>query len=256
MNGANTGALISAQGLAVGYDGRPVLTGVEFDLDPGATVGVLGPNGGGKTTLFRALLRKLPPVEGALRVETTCSTVPQTDRSRLDYPVTCIDVARMGALARLPWWRRPGRREKRVALEALEAVGLADLAGESYGELSGGQRQRVLIARALAAEAEVLLLDEPYSGLDSPSTDRLDRLILDLAAEGRSVMIATHDVEQAMGWDRVLCLNHEQIAWGPPAEVLDREVLERTYGGQIVEIPGHPREGVLPPHHHHQDHAG
>ena len=139
-------------------------------------------------------------------------------------------------------------------MKALETVGMEDRARTPFGELSGGQRQRVLIARALAADADLLLLDEPYSGLDSPSAERLDRLILDLAAGGRSVMIATHDVDQTMGWDRVLCLNREQIAWGAPADVLDRDVLERTYGGQIVEIPGHPGEGVLPPHHHDHDH--
>jgi ABC-type Mn2+/Zn2+ transport system ATPase subunit len=198
----------------------------------------------------------LEPAAGALVIGVSCSTVPQSDRSRLDYPVTCLDVARMGTLAGLPWWRRPGRREREISLEALGMVGMRELADSSFGELSGGQRQRVLIARALSAEADLLLLDEPYSGLDSPSAERLDRLILDLAAEGKSVMIATHDVDQTMDWDRVLCLNREQIAWGPPAEVLDREVLERTYGGQIVEIPGHPGEGVLPPHHHHDHDNG
>lgn len=248
------GPVAMARDLAIGYDGAPVLTGVEFELEAGMTVGVLGPNGGGKTTLFRALLGTLEPAAGALVIGVSCSTVPQSDRSRLDYPVTCLDVARMGTLAGLPWWRRPGRREREISLEALGMVGMRELADSSFGELSGGQRQRVLIARALSAEADLLLLDEPYSGLDSPSAERLDRLILDLAAEGKSVMIATHDVDQTMDWDRVLCLNREQIAWGPPAEVLDRKVLERTYGGQIVEIPGHPGEGVLPPHHHH-DHG-
>jgi len=246
--------MVSVSGLAVGYGGPPVLTGVEFEIGPGTTIGVLGPNGGGKTTLFKALLGRLAPLAGSLEVAVSCSTVPQTDRSRLDFPVTCLDVARMGSLADLPWWKRPGRREREASLEALEMVGMRDLERAPFGELSGGQRQRVLIARALAADADLLLLDEPYSGLDSPSAERLDRLILELAARGRSVMIATHDVDQTMGWDRVLCLNGEQVAWGAPTEVLDREVLERTYGGQIVEIPGHPGEGVLPPHHHDHQH--
>ena len=254
LNETSGVTMVSAQDLAVGYGGSPVLADVEFEIRPGMTVGVLGPNGGGKTTLFRALLGRLEPVEGSLEVGASCSTVPQTDRSRLDYPVTCLDVARMGSLAGLPWWKRPGRRERETSLEALDLVGMRDLANATFGDLSGGQRQRVLIARALAAEADLLLLDEPYSGLDSPSAERLDRLILDLAAGGKSVMIATHDVDQTMEWDRVLCLNREQIAWGRPSEVLDREVLERTYGGQIVEIPGHPGEGVLPPHHHDHGH--
>ncbi len=247
--------LVAAQGLSVGYAGSPALSGVSFELGTGTRVGLLGPNGGGKTTLFRALLGQLSPLDGILEVSGSCATVPQSDRSRLDYPVTCLDVATMGALARIPWWRRPGRKDREMARESLAMVGMDDLMRESFGELSGGQRQRVLIARALTADADVLLLDEPYTGLDSSSAELLDGLITDLAAQGRSVMIATHDVEQAREWDLVLCLNRRQIAFGAPQATLDREVLEATYGGSIVEIPGQPGQGVLPPHHHgHGDH--
>jgi manganese/iron transport system ATP-binding protein/manganese/zinc/iron transport system ATP- binding protein len=137
-----------------------------------------------------------------------------------------------------------------MAREQLEIVGLSEYASASFGELSGGQRQRVLIARALTADADLLLLDEPYTGLDSSSATLLDRLIEDLAGQGRAVMIATHDVEQARAWDLVLCLNRSQIAFGSPGATLDRQVLEATYGGSIVEIPGEPGQGVLPPHHH------
>jgi ABC-type Mn2+/Zn2+ transport system ATPase subunit len=177
--------------------------------------------------------------------------VPQTERTRLDYPVSALDVATMGALSRLPWWRRPGRRERDAALAALERVGLGSLAGETFGELSGGQRQRTLIARALVQDAAVLLLDEPFTGLDRPAAELLDSLIADLAGEGRAVVVATHDLEQARRWDSVLCLNRRQIAAGAPAETLDRAVLEATYGGAIVELPGGAGRGILPPHHHH-----
>jgi ABC-type Mn2+/Zn2+ transport system ATPase subunit len=248
--------LVEARGLAVGYDGRPVLAGVNFEASSGTRIGLLGPNGGGKTTLFRALLGELKPLSGTLTVGAACATVPQSDRSRLDYPVTCLDVATMGALARLRWWQRPGRADRARAGEALEKVGLGDRSGDGFGELSGGQRQRVLIARALTAEADLLLLDEPHTGLDSRSAAGLDRLIAYLAGEGRTVMVATHDVEQARDWDRVLCLNRTQIAFGPPDEVLDRDVLEATYGGHIVEIPGEPGHGVLPPHHHDHGDTG
>ncbi|MBK5110927.1 MAG: metal ABC transporter ATP-binding protein [Thermoleophilia bacterium] len=246
--------MIEALDLAIGYDGRPVLSEVRFEAWYGSRIGLLGPNGGGKTTLFRALLGELKPLSGSLTVEGASATVPQSDRSRLDYPVTCLDVATMGALARLRWWQRPTRGDRAKAAEALGTVGMGDRADDSFGDLSGGQRQRVLIARALTAEADLLLLDEPYTGLDSKSAKRLDRLIEELAGDGRTVMIATHDVEQAQGWDRVLCLNRTQIAFGPPDDVLDRKVLEATYGGHIVEIPGEPGHGVLPPHHHdHED---
>jgi ABC-type Mn2+/Zn2+ transport system ATPase subunit len=228
------------------------IEGVGFALRPGARIGVLGPNGGGKSTLFRVLLGELQPARGRFAVRERCGSVPQTERSRLDYPVSALDVALMGTIGRLPWWRRPGSSERRVALAALGRVGLAELADETFGELSGGQRQRVLVARGLVQDARVLLLDEPFAGLDSPSAERLTDLIDELAGEGRALMIATHDVEQARRWDLVLCLNRRMVAFGAPHEVLTREVLEATYGGQIVEIPGPEGDtrGVLPPHHH------
>jgi ABC-type Mn2+/Zn2+ transport system ATPase subunit len=242
--------LIEAEGLAVGYNGEAAISGVAFSLASGERMALLGPNGGGKTTLLRALLGELRPMAGELRVGGRCATVPQTERSRLDYPVSALDVAAMGALSRLPWWRRPGRREREVAMEALQKVGLGDLAGETFGKLSGGQRQRVLIARSLVQDAQILLLDEPFSGLDRPSSEGLEALVEALASEGRGVMIATHDLEQARRWDSVLCLNRGQVAVGPPEEVLDLAVLEETYGGAIVELPGSDARAILPPHHH------
>ena len=245
-------ALVRAQGLAAAYDGRLALDGVSFAARAGQRIGVLGPNGGGKTTLFRVLLGELAPAAGELRLGARTSTVPQTERSRLDYPVSALDVALMGMLARLAWWRRPGRAERREALDALTAVGLGDRADSSFGELSGGQRQRVLVARALVQRAELLLLDEPFSGVDRPSAALLSDLIDRLAAEGRGVIVATHDVEQARRWDLVLCLNRRQVAFGPPEPTLTRPVLEATYGGAIVELPARAGAGraVLPAHHH------
>jgi ABC-type Mn2+/Zn2+ transport system ATPase subunit len=250
--------LVEAAGLVAGYGGPPALREVTFQVAPGQRVGVLGPNGGGKSTLFRVLLGDLRASAGIARVAVRCATVPQTERSRLDYPVSARDVALMGALPRLPWWRRPGRAERRDAVAALEAVGLAEAAGASFGELSGGQRQRVLVARALVQDARLLLLDEPFSGLDAPSAEALMRLLDRMAGEGRGLMVATHDVEQARRWDRVLCLNGRQVAFGPPQETLTRPVLEATYGAAIVPLPGagSAAVGVLPAHHHHHDHEG
>jgi ABC-type Mn2+/Zn2+ transport system ATPase subunit len=253
----NDVALASARDLAVGYDGSPAIQAVSFAVGPGERVGLLGPNGGGKTTLFRALLGQLAPLAGALSLQASCATVPQTERSRLDFPVTALDVALMGALPRLGWWAWTGHSERARALAALDAVALADRADASFGELSAGQRQRVLIARALVQDARLLLLDEPFTGLDSAAARRLEKLIDELAAEGRGVIVATHDVEQARGWDLVLCLNRRQVGFGEPQTVLNREVLEATYAGHIVDIPvngGGEARGILPPHHH--DHAG
>jgi len=246
--------LVRAHELSGGYGGAPAIEHLDFALHAGQRVGLLGPNGGGKTTLFRALLGELPVVRGELEVATRCAVVPQTERSRLDFPVSALDVALMGTLARLPWWRRPGRADRRAACEALERVGLGTEARRTFGELSGGQRQRVLIARALVQDAGLLLLDEPFTGLDEPSARRLEALLADLAAGGRGLLISTHEVEQARAWDVVLCLNRGQVAFGPPGEVLTRPVLERTYGAHVVELPGGGR-GVMPAHHHEHDHA-
>jgi ABC-type Mn2+/Zn2+ transport system ATPase subunit len=240
---------LSAHGLAASYGGPPVVDDVSFDVAGGERVGVLGPNGGGKSTLFRVLLGELRPLRGSLRLPPRLGFVPQTERSRLDYPVSALDVALMGTLSRLPWWRPVTRAERRAALAALGRVGLGDLAEAQFGELSGGQRQRVLVARALVQDAPMLLLDEPFSGVDQRSAEILERLLDDLAREGRGVLVATHDLEQARRWDLVLCLNRRQIAFGSPAEVLTPDVLEATYGGEIVRLPGEAA-AILPPHHH------
>jgi manganese/iron transport system ATP-binding protein/manganese/zinc/iron transport system ATP- binding protein len=135
-----------------------------------------------------------------------------------------------------------------VCRAALERVGLAGLGDAQYGDLSGGQRQRVLVARALVQDAPILLLDEPFMGVDRPSEQLLETLLRDLVAEGRGLVAATHDLEQARSWDRVLCLNRRMVAFGRPSEVLTPEVLADTYGGELVLVG----EGtaVLPPHHH------
>jgi ABC-type Mn2+/Zn2+ transport system ATPase subunit len=245
-------ALVETRDLATGYGGPPALEDVTFELQRGERIGVLGPNGGGKSTLFRALLGELRAIRGSVRVPPRLGFVPQTERSRLDYPVTALDVALMGTLSRVPWWRPLGLGERSFGLAALERVGLRELAREQFGELSGGQRQRVLVARALVQDAPVLLLDEPFSAVDQRSADLLERLLDELGREDRGVLIATHDLEQARRSDRVLCLNRRQIAFGPPAETLSRPVLEQTYGAEIVPLPpGEGRaEAVMPPHHH------
>ena len=250
------GALASVRGLAVGYGGPAVLEDVTFSVQPGERIAVLGPNGGGKTTLFRALLGELPPLRGTVVLDTRIALVAQTERSRLDFPVTALDVATMGTVARLAWYRRPGRAEREQARAALAAVGMDALAGRAFGDLSGGQRQRVLIARALVQDAKLLLLDEPFTGLDAVSAEQLEQLLIDLARQGNGLLIATHDVEQARRWDRVLCLHGRQVAFGAPEQALTRETLAATYGGAVVTIPGTGERVLLPAdHHHHHDHG-
>jgi ABC-type Mn2+/Zn2+ transport system ATPase subunit len=236
-------------GLAGGYEAE-VLSGVEFALDPGTIAAVLGPNGGGKTTLFRAVLGELPQRRGVVELEGRPAYVPQTDRTQLDFPVSALDVVLMGAYGRTPAWRRLARADRDAARGALQRVGLGDRARHRFGTLSGGQRQRVLIARALLQDSRVLLLDEPLSGVDTTSAARIEELFEQLRSEGRILLVATHDVELARRWDRVVCLHGEQIAFGPPAEVLTTDVLRRTYGDELVVLEG-GRRAVAVEHHEH-----
>ncbi|MEV4421044.1 metal ABC transporter ATP-binding protein [Patulibacter sp. NPDC049589] len=241
--------LLRLQGVGAGYDDDLALRDVTFAAAPGDRIAVLGPNGGGKTTLFRVILGELAARTGTLDVADDVAVVPQTERSRLDFPVSATDVVLMGTIAGRPWWRGPGRRDRKAAREALVAVGLGDRADATFGALSGGQRQRVLVARALVRQARILLLDEPYRGLDTASVQRLDELISTLAAEGRTLLIATHDVAQARAWDQVLCLNGRQVAYGPPAATLTAETLAGTYGGELLRVDHDGELAVVAEHH-------
>ena len=242
---------VATRDLRGGYTrGADVLGGVSFAVAPGELAAVLGPNGGGKTTLFRALLGELPFRAGDVALAGRPAYVPQTESARLDFPVSAHDVALMGAYGRTPWYRRVARADRTKAEEALARVGLAERAHDRFGALSGGQRQRVLIARALVQDAPVLLLDEPLSGVDHPSAAQIERLFGELRAEGRALLVATHDVAQARAWPRVLCLNHGQVAFGAPADVLTTNVLRATYGDELVFLDG-TAQAVTVHHHGH-----
>ena len=246
---------VVVEGLAAGYaTGPDVLRDVDFEAPRGGSVGVLGPNGGGKTTLFRVLLGELAPRRGHVILGGSVAAVPQGDQARLDFPVSALDVALMGAFGRTPWWRPVAKADRDAARDALDRVGLADRSGDRYGALSGGQRRRVLIARALVQDAQVLVLDEPFAGVDRTSEERILHVLDELVDEGRTLLIATHDIEQARRWDRVLCLNGGQVAYGPPAEVLTPDVLQRTYGGELIVLEGEQRV-VAVPHHDCGDRA-
>jgi ABC-type Mn2+/Zn2+ transport system ATPase subunit len=242
--------LVRTHDLAGGYrPGADAITGVSFAAEPGQVVAILGPNGGGKSTLFRALLGELPHRRGSVELAGRPAYVPQTERARLDFPVSALDVALMGAYGRTPWHRRISRADREAARAALARVGLEAQAGERFGALSGGQRQRVLIARALVQDAPVLLLDEPLSGVDAPSAASIEALFEELRAEGRALLVATHDVRQARAWQRVLCLHGRQVAFGGPA-CLSPEVLQATYGGELVVLPD-GSTAVAVEHHEH-----
>jgi ABC-type Mn2+/Zn2+ transport system ATPase subunit len=246
---------LRVEDLSAGYGGPPVLREVSFEAEPGQTVCVLGPNGGGKTTLFRVVLGELEPASGSVIGAGRPAYVAQTERTRLDFPVSALDVALMGTLARGRWWLPPRGAEKTAAIAALERVGLAERAGTRFGELSGGQRQRALLARALVQDAQLLLLDEPLSGVDPASATLIAGVFEELRAEGRTLLVSSHDVESARTFDRVLCLHGRQVAFGDPAEALDRRTLEATYGSEMIVLDeGVPKRAVTVQHHEHDGH--
>ncbi|MEA2283787.1 MAG: hypothetical protein QOK21_4394 [Solirubrobacteraceae bacterium] len=247
-------AAVAVEGLAGGYvAGTDRLRDVAFALEPGTVAAVLGPNGGGKTTLFRALLDELPVRRGRIELVGRPAYVAQADRTRLDFPVSALDVVLMGAYRRTPAWRRIARADRERALATLDRVGLADRARSRFGALSGGQRQRVLVARALLQDARVLLLDEPLSGVDAVSAGRIEAVFGELRAERRTLLVATHDVQQARRWDAVLCLHGRQIAFGPPTEVLTTAVLQETYGAELIVLADGERAVAID--HHGHEHA-
>ena len=244
-------SLVEVSGLVTGYaPGRPALNGVTFSLDAGEALAVLGPNGGGKTTLLRLLLGELPVMAGTCVVGGRPAYVAQSGRARLDFPVSALDVVLMGAYARTPVWRRLGRTERDRAMAMLDRVGLTAQAGTQFGALSGGQRQRVLIARALLQDTPLLLLDEPFTGVDRASEAGLLGILDELRAEGRGLLVSTHDIDHARRWDKVLCLNGTQVAFGPPADALTTQALHATYGEEMVTLG---EETVAVHSHHHHD---
>lgn len=239
--------------LAVRYDGSLVLADVTFSLPAGTRTAVVGPNGAGKTTLLRAIAGTLRPTAGQVRVyghgpggHVCIAYVPQ--RSQIDwrFPVTVSEVVMMGRVRRIGLLRWPGRADWRVVRQALEQVGLRDLADWQLGELSGGQQQRAFLAQALAQEAELILLDEPFTGLDMPSQEMIFRILDELRRRQVTVMVSTHDLNLAAErFDRAVLLNRRLIAFGPPGQVFTQENLLSAYGGHIHVLPGEAGMMVL-----------
>jgi manganese/iron transport system ATP-binding protein len=225
--------------LSVELAGREVLHDVALRVAPSEQVGLIGPNGAGKTTLLRALLGLLPVRTGTITIDGrtpaqargTIGYVPQRHEFVWDYPVQVRTAVMSGRTHRIGWLRRPSATDRDAVREALERVDLNDLAYRPIGELSGGQRQRVLVARALALQPALLLLDEPFTGLDVPTQEILTRLFRDLTAEGTAILMTTHDLPAAADTCHRLCLlNRTVVADGPPDELRDPAVWLRAFG--------------------------
>ena len=215
-------------GVAADLGGRPVLRDVDLRLDAGEFTALLGPNGAGKTTLIRAALGLVPLRAGSVTAG-SAGYVPQRHEFTWDFPASVEDAVLSGLVRRIGLFRRPKVAHWQAAWQALDQVHLADLRKRPVGELSGGQRQRVLVARALALEPSVLLLDEPFTGLDMPAQETLTELFTAIARE-RAVLMATHDLAAAAyTCDRLILLNRTVIAAGPAADLRDPRIWMRTF---------------------------
>ncbi|MCY4528387.1 MAG: metal ABC transporter ATP-binding protein [Chloroflexi bacterium] len=230
-------ASMSLQDVTVELDGHMALSNVTFDVDAGTLMGVVGPNGAGKSTLFNAIAGLLPVRQGKVTLHRVdqgggaLAYVPQRESVNWRFPVTVMDVVMMGRCCRLGWFRRPGKKDRELVNACLGRVGLWDHRSALMTELSGGERQRVFVARALAQEASVILLDEAFSGIDVVTQEGLVEILRTLRDEGRIVLLATHDLTNLAGrFDQVLCLNRHVCACGPPDLVFTSEVMERLYG--------------------------
>ncbi len=246
--------VIELRGLRAGYDGRTVIDDVDLTVRRGELIALVGANGAGKSTLLKAIVGLLRPYAGSVRVfgsapgtsASHLAYLPQAEQVHWDYPLRVEDVVLMGRVAHATPGRGPSTADRSAVTTAMGRVQIGDLARRPIEELSGGQRQRVLLARTLAADPELLLLDEPATGVDPATEEQLMSLLGDLASHGRTVLVATHDLAGVMAhFPRVLCMNGGIVADGDASILRDDAILRRTYGGHR---PGGPQH-VADEHH-------
>lgn len=242
---------VELESVTVTYGNAVALEDVTLRIAKGEQVAVVGPNGAGKSTLFNVIVGLLKPTQGRVRIEgdvpqrrRSVGYVPQRNQSDPRFPVTVRDVVMMGRTGRIGLFRWPSREDRDRVDDALAQTEMLHLAEQPIGALSGGQQQRAFLARALAQEARLLLLDEPLNGLDLPSQERLTNVLNNLRHQGITILMATHDLnsagEQA---DSILLLNRRVMGYGSARSVLDPDVLQRAYGNHLHVLPGTGRDG-------------
>jgi len=229
--------------LTVAYDEKPVLWDVDLDIPTGTLTAIVGPNGAGKSTLIKAVLGLVHAAAGTVRIfgepygrdRKAVGYVPQRGSVDWDFPTDALDVVMMGLYGQLGWIRRPGRRERQQAMDCLEQVGMADFARRQISQLSGGQQQRVFLARALAQDARLYFMDEPFAGVDATTELAIVSILKSLRNQGKTVVVVHHDLETVKSYfDEVALLNVKLNASGPVGQAFTHENLQKTYGGKIA----------------------
>ena len=234
---------IEIHDLTVSYQQKPVLYGVDLEVEEGSLVGIIGPNGAGKSTLIKTIMNMITPNGGYVKIFggnqkrgiKRIGYIPQRESVDWDFPVTVMDVVLMGRYAHARWFRRMGKADRKVAQACLEQVDMAAFANRQIGNLSGGQQQRVFLARALAQDSSIYLMDEPFAGVDAVTEKTIISILKNMKKEGKTLVIVHHDLATAKEYfDHLLLLNMRKIAYGPINEVFTHELLQKTYGGKLT----------------------
>lgn len=238
-------AAVEFHDLTVSYHKKPVLWNIDMTLPKGALTGIIGPNGAGKSTLIKAAMGLLPLGSGYVRlfgqslkhVRERVSYVPQRESVDWDFPTSVLDVVLMGRYAKLGLLKRPGKADKALALECLEKVGMEAYVKRQISQLSGGQQQRVFLARALAQEADLYFMDEPFSGVDAATESAILSILREITAQGKTVVVVHHDLQSAATFfDWIVLLNLRLVASGPIEQVFTNKLLQKTYGGKLTVL--------------------
>ena len=228
--------------LTVRYDKEPVLWNIDLEVPKGKVAAIIGPNGAGKSTLLKAAFGVLKKSSGWVKffdknyedVRKKVAYVPQKESVDWNFPTTVFDVALMGRYGHLGWFRRPGEKDRKIAMKCLKKVGMEEFKDRHINDLSGGQKQRVFLARALAQEAEMYFLDEPFAGVDVATERAIVVLLKDLAKKGKTVFVVHHDIQTVKEYfDWVILLNVRLVASGPLDKVFTRKNLDEAYGGKL-----------------------
>jgi ABC-type Mn2+/Zn2+ transport system ATPase subunit len=261
----SVGDAVAIHGVTAGYGRRTALSDVNLTVARGSLLAVIGPNGAGKSTLLKLIAGLIRPESGQITVlgglpgsaGRSIAYLPQAEAVDWEFPVTVGEVAMMGRYARLGFGRQPGRHDHHVVGDALETVGMHGMIDRQIGALSGGQRRRVFLARALAAEPELYLLDEPVTGVDARTQEDLMDVLEAEARAGKTVIATTHDlICAAQRFHQAALLNGRVVAQGSAELVLDQRLLSETYGGHVLVLPGDGQRMVLDDAHHHDEAPG
>lgn len=233
---------LKVESLYVSYHGNEAVQNVNFSIGKGNLVGIIGPNGAGKSTLLKALLNLIPKDKGEIQIHgkafnelrKSVAYVPQRSNIDWDFPITVLDTVLIGTYPKLGLFKRPKKNEKEWAFQCLQRVGMEEFSHRQIGELSGGQQQRVFLARALAQEAEIYFLDEPFVGIDLSSEETIITILKELKNSGKTILVVHHDLSKVSDYfDQLILLNKELVGYGDVEQVLRPEVLSKAYSGQF-----------------------